>query len=107
MKSNTHVVFRDVDHSPALAYTINKKLAKLERFSANIIHSRVVLDRSCNRKSKTKLFRASIELGIKGSPILVTQDSDSPHIAIREAFNSAERKLKASNRQSALRSLKG
>lgn len=97
MKSNTHVVFRDVDHSPALAYTINRKLEKLERFSSDIIHSRVVIDSPCKRQNKTKLFRASVELGVKGTPILVRQDSESAHIAIREAFSAAERKLKASN----------
>ena len=95
MKSNTHVVFRDVDHSPALAHTINKKLEKLERFSAAIIHSKVVLDSPSKRKSKGRLFRASIELGLKGNPIMVTQDSESAHIAVREAFIAAERKLKA------------
>ena len=95
MKSNTNVVFRDVDHSPALAYTINKKLEKLQKFSNAILHSKVVINSPRKRTSKAKLFRASIELVIKGSPILVTQDNESAHIAIREAFNVAERKLKA------------
>lgn len=104
MKSDTHIVFRDVDHSPALAYTINKKLAKLERFSTDIIHSRVIIDSQCKRKNKAKLFRASIELGLKGAPITVTQDNESAHVAIREAFTAVERKLKACNSRLSLRS---
>lgn len=103
MKANTNVVFRDIDHSPALAYTINKKLEKLQRFSSDIIHSRVVIDSPRKRLNQTKLFRASIEIGVKGSPILVTQDNESAHIAIREAFNAAERKLKACNNKQSLR----
>lgn len=100
MKASSNVVFKDVDHSPALAYTINKKLEKLGRFSSAIIHSRVVIDSPCKRQNKAKLFRASIELGLKGAPILVSQDDESPHVAIREAFCAAERKLKACTRRS-------
>lgn len=103
MKWNTHVVFRDIDHSPALAYTINRKLAKLERFSSDIIHSRVVIDTPSKRKNKGKLFRACIELGIKGSPITVTQDNESAHVAFREAFTAIERKLKACNNRLSIR----
>lgn len=94
MKFNPDVVFRDVDHSPALAYTINKKLEKLARFSDDIIHSRVVLESPHNHKHKGRLFRASIELGVKGRPVTVSQDDPSVHRAVRDAFNAAERKLK-------------
>lgn len=103
MKASNNVVFKDVDHSPALAYTINKKLEKLERFSGSILHSRVVVDAPCRRNNKTKLFRASIELGLKGAPILVTQDSESAHVAIREAFSAVERKLKATGERHHMR----
>lgn len=99
MKASTNVVFKDVDHSPALAYTINRKLEKLERFCSAIIHSRVVINSPSKRHNKAKVFRACIEIGIKGSPILVSQDNESAHVAIREAFCAAERKLKASNRK--------
>lgn len=95
MKSNADVVFRDVDHSPALAFTINKKLEKLARYTDSIIHSRVVLESPHKHKHKGKLYRASIEIGLKGSPVTVSQDNTSMHIAVREAFNAAERKLKA------------
>lgn len=94
MKSNADVVFRDVEHSPALAFTINKKLEKLARYSDSILHSRVVLESPHNHKQKGKLFRASIEIGIKGSPVTVSQDDPSAHRAVRDAFDIATRKLK-------------
>lgn len=100
MKYNPDVVFRDVEHSPALAYTINKKLEKLTRFSNDIIHSRVVIESPHNHKHKGRLFRASIELGVKGHPVTVSHDDASAHRALRDAFNAAERKLKQmGNRQ--------
>jgi len=104
MKSNTNVVYRDLDPSPSLNDTIYKKIEKLHRFSDSIIHSRVVLDTPHNHKHKGKMFRASIELGLAGTPITVSHDDPSVHIAVRDAFATCERKLKEeSNRRKAAR----
>lgn len=92
--SNT-VVYRDLDSSSALTETIDKKLKKLNRYFDNISSSRVVLDTPHQHKHKGKLFRAQIELGIKGSPVTVHHDDPSIHVAVRDAFKAAERKLKA------------
>lgn len=94
MKSNAEVVYREIESSPALNAIIYKKIDKLHRYSDDIIHSRVVLDTPHKHKHKGKLFRASIELGVKGAPITVTQDDPSVHIAVRDAFSALERKLK-------------
>jgi len=94
MKSNAEVVYRDFDSSPALNETINKRLDKLHRFSDSILHSRVVLDTPHNHKHKGKMFRASIELDMKGAPLLVSNDDESVHVAVRDAFQTMERKLK-------------
>ena len=94
MKSVVDVVFRDLDFSPSLNDTIVKKLEKLRRYTDQIIYSRVVLDAPHNHKQKGKQFRASIELDIKGRPIAIAQDNESIHVAVRDAFTSAERKIK-------------
>ncbi len=94
MKSSADVVYRDIDSSPALNQIIYKKLEKLHRFSDSIIRSRVVVDTPHKHKHKGKLFRASIELGMKGSPLNISHDDPSVHIAVRDAFAAAERALK-------------
>jgi ribosomal subunit interface protein len=94
MKSAVDVHYRDMEYSASLNDVISKKLEKLNRFSDQIMHSRVVLDTPHNHKQKGKQFRASIEIDIKGHPIAVTQDNESIHLAVRDAFNSAERKVK-------------
>ena len=102
MKPAVDLVYRDLASSSSLNDVISKKLAKLNRFSDQILHSRVVLDTPHNHKHKGKQFRASIELDIKGHPIAITQDSENIHLAVRDAFNTAERKVKQlSSRQRA------
>jgi ribosomal subunit interface protein len=94
MKPAVDVVYRDLDSSASLNEAITKKIEKLNRYSDQILHSRVVLDTPHNHKHKGKQFRASIEIDIKGQPIAVTQDNESIHVAVRDAFNTAERKIK-------------
>lgn len=94
MKTAVDVLYRDLDSSAALNEVITKKLEKLNRFSDQIMHSRVVLDTPHNHKHKGRQFRASIEIDIKGHPIAITQNNESIHLAVRDAFNSAERKVK-------------
>lgn len=94
MKPAVDVVYRDLDSSAALNDIIIKKLEKLSRYTDQIIHSRVVLDAPHQHKHKGKQYRASIELDIKGHPVAITQDDESIHVAVRDAFSSAERKVK-------------
>lgn len=94
MKPAVDVVYRDLDASPALNEIINEKAQKLSRFSDQIIYSRVVLDVPHNHKHKGKQYRASIELDLKGHPVKIARDDESIHTAVREAFNTAERKVK-------------
>lgn len=99
MTMASNVTYRDLDTSEALNAIINKRLQKLGRFCSDIQHSRVVLDSPHNHKHKGKEFRATVELDLKGSPITVSQNDTSIHVAVRDAFDVAERKLKAHTKQ--------
>lgn len=94
MKPAVNVVYRDLESSAALNAIIDKKVAKLTRYSDGILSSRVVIDIPHNHKHKGKLFRASVELDMKGNPLSVHCDDESVHVAVRDAFSSAERTLK-------------
>ena len=95
MTMANQVTYRDLDTSQALNAIIEKRLQKLERYSNDIQHSRVVLDSPHNHKHKGKQYRATVEIAVKGSPITVSQNDASIHVAVRDAFNIAERKLKS------------
>ena len=94
MSPAAEVVYRDIDSSPALTDTIQKKINKLHRFSDEILFSRVVVEAPHKRHNKGKMFRASIELDLKGMPLNISHDDESVHIAVRDAFSVAERKIK-------------
>lgn len=94
MKPAVNVVYRDLESSAALNAIIDKKIEKLARYSDGILSSRVVIDIPHNHKHKGKLFRASVELDMKGNPLSVHCDDESVHVAVRDAFSSAERTLK-------------
>lgn len=95
MTMANQVTYRDMDPSQALNAIIDKRLQKLARYSTNIQHSRVVIESPHNHKHKGKEFRATIDIEVKGSPITISQNDTSVHVAIRDAFNIAERKLKS------------
>jgi ribosomal subunit interface protein len=99
MTMASNVTYRDLDTSEALNAIINKRLQKLGRYCSDIQHSRVVLDSPHNHKHKGKEFRATVEIDLKGSPITVSQNDTSIHVAVRDAFDVAERKLKSHTQQ--------
>jgi ribosomal subunit interface protein len=104
MKSAVDVVYRDLHVSAALNDIILKKLEKLNRFTDQIVHSRITLNTPHHHKHKGKQFRASIELDFKGQPFAITHDDESIHVAVRDAFCTAERKIKQlSSRKRAVR----
>ena len=94
MRSPNAIVYRDIDASQALNHTINRKLEKLNRFCDQINSSRIVIGSPHQHSHKGKLFRAQIELGVAGQPLILHQDNTSLHIAVRDVFKAAERKLK-------------
>ncbi len=95
MTPSLDVVFRDIDSSAALTQTITEKYEKLSRFSDLLGRSRVVLNTPHQHNGKKRIFRASIEMNLKGSPVVITHDHESIHIAVRDAFTAAERKIKS------------
>lgn len=93
--ANHEITYHNLDSSPALSEDINKRLKKLERYSSDITRIRVVVDSPHNHKHKGKLFHVTIEISTKGSLIPVSHDDTSIHIAVRDAFEAAERQIKS------------
>ncbi|MDO8909599.1 MAG: ribosome-associated translation inhibitor RaiA [Pseudohongiella sp.] len=101
MSNEFQVVFHNVDQSDALSESVQKRIEKLRRFSSDIIGGRVVLDSPHNNHHKGKVFSVAIEIHTSNKPVVVTQEQHDNHahedlyVAIRDAFNAAERQLKS------------
>lgn len=101
MISDTQVVFRNIDHSPAVEEAVYKRLEKLERYCDEIQSLRVILEAPHNNHHKGKVYHVGVEAMVPNHDIVVTHDQHDKHshediyVAIRDAFNAVERRLKS------------
>lgn len=101
MISDTKVVFRNIDHSPAVEEAVHKRLEKLQRFSDEIQSLRVILESPHNNHHKGKVFHVGVEALIPNHDLVVNHDQHDNHshediyVAIRDAFDAMERRLKS------------
>ncbi|MFM1895849.1 MAG: hypothetical protein RLZZ385_923 [Pseudomonadota bacterium] len=101
MTNEFQVVFHNIDQTEAIMDAVNKRIAKLERFCDQIITGRVVLDAPHNNHHKGKVYKVGVEIHTPQLEVLVNQDHHDNHahedlyVAIRDAFNAAERQLKS------------
>lgn len=101
MTNEFQVVFHNIDQSDAIIDTVNKRISKLERFCDQIITGRVVLDSPHNNHHKGKVYSVGLEIHTPNKEVRVNQEQHDNHahedlyVAIRDAFNAAERQLKS------------
>jgi ribosomal subunit interface protein len=101
MSNEFQIVFHNIDQSAALIENVNKRIEKLQRFTNDLIGGRVVLDSPHNNHHKGKVFSVAVEIHTASREVIVKQGQhDKPahediYVAVRDAFNAAERQLKA------------
>lgn len=101
MSNDFQIVFHNIDQSDAIIDNVHRRLEKLKRYSNGIMGGRVVLDSPHNHRNKGKVYSVVLEIHTPNREIVVNQDQHNNHahedmyVAIRDAFNAAERQLKA------------
>ena len=101
MTNEFQVVFHNIDQTDAITDAVQKRISKLERFCDQIITGRVVLDSPHNNHHKGKVYSVTVEIHTPVKEVRVNQDQHDNHahedlyIAIRDAFDVAERQLKS------------
>jgi ribosomal subunit interface protein len=101
MTNEFQVVFHNIDQTDAISEAVQKRISKLERYCDTIITGRVVLDAPHNNHHKGKVYSVGLEIHTPVKEVLVNQDQHDNHahedlyVAIRDAFNAAERQLKS------------
>lgn len=95
----TTITFRGLDASPVLEADIGKRVARLERFSRDIMSCRVVVESAERRHHQGNRFNVHVHLALRGAEIDVgqTPTPDARHedayVAVGEAFDAARRRL--------------
>jgi len=75
---------------------IRNRAAKLERFCDRIISCHVTIDAPHLHSNKGVLYEVHINIGVPGEEIIVKHEQhEDLHVAIRDAFDVAQRQLQA------------
>ncbi len=93
------ITFKGMEPSPALEARIRDKAERLERFASFVLRCHVTVEAPHRHHHQGNLFRAHIELDVPRGP-LVAGDAgprdhahEDAHVAVRDAFNAAVRRL--------------
>ena len=101
MTNEFQVVYHNIDQSEAISEAVQKRIGKLKRYCDHIINGRVVLDSPHNNHHKGKVYSVTLEIHTPELEVRVNQDQHDNHahedlyVAIRDAFNVAERQFKS------------
>jgi putative sigma-54 modulation protein len=98
MTTPLEITFHGVDKSEALEARIQEKFSRLHGHFDRITHARVVITSPNRTGARAKMFNVKIDIGVPGhQPIVIDNEGDHPDvfIALRDAFNAAQRKLDA------------
>lgn len=100
METEPHIVFEGLDPSEFLQSRIRSEIEKLERFFGRLTSARVVLSKPHKRRQHGDLYAISVHLAMPdGREVHVTRNPptdhahEDAHVALRDAFAAARRKL--------------
>ena len=104
MKLPLEVTFRNVVRTEALEERIRAKAAKLDHFCDRITGCRVVVEAPHRHQHKGNVYQVNIEISVPGDELVVNRHcNDHSHeelgVAIRDAFQAAQRQLRAYSRK--------
>lgn len=99
MKLPLELSFLNMEPSESMEQDVRNKTAKLERFSQHITACKVVIEAPHKHHHKGNLYHVRINITLPGQEIIVNRAPGEHHahedvyVAIRDAFNAADRQL--------------
>jgi ribosome-associated translation inhibitor RaiA/cold shock CspA family protein len=101
MQVPLELTFRDVDKSDAIEALVHEKIEKLERVCGELTSCRVAIERPHKRRQTGDQYRVRLDINVPpGHDIVITEESDPDqksdplHGVVREAFETARRRLR-------------
>ncbi len=99
MQLPPQITFRDFEPSDAVEAKIRTRLARLGRYYERIMGCRVVVEAPHRRHHQGKHYHVRIDLTVPGGELVVNREPpehdayEDVYVAIRDAFDAAERRL--------------
>lgn len=99
MKLPLQIAFHNMDRSKAIEEVVRNKASALDRFAGDIMSCHVVVDRPHSHHRDGRQYQVRIDIKVTGEEIAITREPSEHteysdiNIAIRDAFDSAKRKL--------------
>ncbi len=93
------ITFHGLDHSDAVEARIRQRAAALDRLDRSLTSCKVRVEARHERHRQGNLYSVHVELHLPGHTIVASRDRHDEHahedvyVAIRDAFDAAERKL--------------
>ena len=106
MNIEPQLAFKNIEPSETVRAIVAKNVSRLQKHHKALASCRVVFERPQHRHRHGDHYRVSVDLKLNGGiEIAVTRDPpldkdrDSLHVALREAFDTADRQLTEANRK--------
>jgi ribosomal subunit interface protein len=107
MQTPLEISFRNMDVSPAVETRVRERAQRLERFYSGITSCHVFIKAPHESHQSGNLYEVHIEVRVPGSELLVTGKPGNADahadimVAVRDAFDVMERRLKKWKQQRA------
>lgn len=99
MAIEPQIAFRGMNPSPAAEAEIRRLSTELGRFSDRVVGCRVAVDAVTRRPRQGRIYQVTIELDVAGGRVVTRREPaedhahEDLHVAIRDAFDAARRRL--------------
>jgi ribosome-associated translation inhibitor RaiA len=101
MQIPLQITYRNMEVSEAIDTYIRERAAKLDGSCTNMVGCRVVVEAPHKHQHKGGLFHVSIDITLPKESIIINREPElhqahqDPHVAVRDAFDAAQKQLRA------------
>lgn len=106
MQVQPRVTFRELEPSPAVEAKVEERIERLERLHGRLTTCQVVIEAPHRHHHHGRIYHVRLHLVVPGGDIVIGRDPAEHHahedlyVAIRDAFDAAERRLEDHARRS-------
>ncbi len=106
MQVESRISFRNMEPSPAIEAKVEERIERLERHFGGMTTCQVVIESPHRHQQHGRIHHVRLHVVVPGGDIVVGRDPAGPHVhedvyvAIRDAFDAAERRIEDHARRS-------